>query len=134
MGAIHKIVIYALAVIGFVYLILLGSISFGPISGCDVTDIRKAVSPGSGREAKLVVRDCPDEADPMLALSLTSAVDAKKSHMAVIGVATTTDIDITWLSDTALQVSHPASFRIDQQPTQLDGIAVKFITKPPPSR
>lgn len=134
MGAIHKIVIYSLAALGLVYLILLGSISFGPISGCEVTDIRKAVSPGSGREAKLVVRDCPDEADPMLVLSLASPVAANQSQMVVLGIATTTtDADITWLSDAALQVSHPASFRIMQHPMELDGIAVKFVSKPAPA-
>lgn len=132
MAAIHKIVIYPLAAVGLVYLLLLGFIAFGPLAGCEVTDIKKAVSPATRRAAKLIVQHCPDEADPMLVLSLTDAVNAKKSQMVVIGVATTTDADLTWLSDTALQVSHPASFRLMQRPTQLDGIAVKFVSKPSP--
>lgn len=132
MAAIYKIVIYALAAVGLVYVLLLGVVTFGPGAGCAISEIKQAVSPGSRREAKLIVQHCREEADPMLVLSLTSAVDDKQSHAVVIGLATTTDVDITWLSDAALQVSHPVSFRIAQRPTALDGVAVTFVAKPAP--
>lgn len=129
MTRIHKGVIYSLAAVGLVYLLFLGFISFGPILGCEVTDIRKTVSPSDRHHAKLVVRECKDDTSPMLELNLSNKLRPNKFHIIVIGRATTTDADLTWLSDTALQVSHPASFRPTQRPTELDGIEIKFVIK-----
>ena len=65
----------------------------------------------------------------MLKLSLTKSARADRSHTVVLGTATTTDVDLTWLSGTALQVAHSGAFRPTQIPTDLDGVRVEFIRK-----
>jgi hypothetical protein len=46
-----------------------------------------------------------------------------------IGIATSTDVDVTWLSSKTLQVSHPGSFALDPVAPFLNGVEIEFVTK-----
>lgn len=127
---ILRSVIYFLALVGLGSVLLWAFVSFGPIPSCKVTELRMVISPSKQHEARLVVKKCTDKNDTVLELSISDKTDPNRLHSADIGIATTTDVDLTWLSGNKLQVSYPLTFQLTQQPSELDGIEIEFVTKP----
>ena len=132
MGKVYRVAIYSLAVVGLLYVLLLVAVSAGPMSGCEVVETRRAVSPDDHFDARLRVKRCRDEVSPMLELSVAKSASPDRSHAVVLGKATTTDVDLTWLSGTALQLAHSSAFRPTQMPTDLDGVRLQFVAKASP--
>lgn len=124
---IAKILTIVLALIGLGYLVLMASIWFVP--ACEISTIRMAISPNKKYEANLVVQKCPDENEPKLELQLFNKASPQQIHSSVIAAATSTDIDLTWLSDEKLQVLYSSSLQITQEPSELDSIQLIFMAK-----
>jgi hypothetical protein len=122
-------VIYLLAAIGLGILLLIAFISFGPIPNCEVTVLRVAISPTKQHEARLEIGKCEGK-DPELGLFIFNTSNPNVRKGAPIAAPTTTDIDLTWISNDRLQVSYPASLQLAQQPSDIDGIAIIFVSKP----
>ena len=127
---IPQAVIYALAIVGFGYLLLTAFVSFVSVPTCEVENFRMAISPSKQYEAKLVIEKCKDKNDPVITLNISNISKPKEFHSVVLGIATTTDIDLTWLSGIKLQVAYPASFQLTQESSRLNDIEIKFVTKP----
>jgi hypothetical protein len=126
---ILKAVIYLLAAIGLGTLLFVAFISFGPIPNCDVTVLRVAISPTKQHEARLEVGKCEGK-NPELNLFIFNTSKPNVRKGAPIAAPTTTDIDLTWISNDRLQVSYPVSLQLAQQPSDIDGIAIIFVAKP----
>jgi hypothetical protein len=127
---IPKAVIYALAIVGFGYLLLTLFVSLVPIPSCEVEDFRMTISPSKQYEAKLVIEKCQDKTEPVITLNISNKLKPKEVHSVVLGIATTTDIELTWLSGIKLQVAYPVTFQLTQEPSRLNDIEIKFVTKP----
>jgi hypothetical protein len=126
---IPKSIIYILAVIGLAYVFLQAFISFGPIPLCETTNIRVAVSPSHQYVAKLEVEKCNDKQEPMIQLSISNPSNPNLIQSVAIGPATTTDVDLTWLSGTRLLVAYPPTYQLTQQPSEIGNIEIEFVTK-----
>ena len=126
---IPKSLIYTFAVIGFAFVFFVLFVKFGPIPNCEVTVLKVALSPSKQHEAKLYINKCNNKTDPELELDILSKANPNAIHGFVIGSPTTTDIDLTWLSGNKLQVSYPRSFRLDQEPREIDNIEIVFVAK-----
>lgn len=124
---IAKTLTVVLALIGLGYLVLMASIWFGP--ACEISTLRTVISPNKKYEANLVVQKCPDKNEPTLELQIIDKDIPNQIHSSVIAVATSTDIDLTWLSEKKLQVLYPSSLRITQEPSELNSIQLAFTTK-----
>lgn len=124
---ILKPLVYVLAAIGLAYVSFLVFWSISP--SCEIADIRIAISPSKQHEARLIEETCPKH-DPSLVLRLTDKDTPNKSVNSTIAMATTTNVDITWLAENKLQVAYPQSLQLTQQPSQIDGVEIVFIAKP----
>ena len=127
---IPKPVIYILAVIGLAYVLLQTFFTFGPIRHCESDGLRVAISPSKQHIAKLEVEKCDDKPEPIIQLNISNSSNTNQVKSVTIGIATTTDLDLTWLSWNKLQVTYPPSFQLTQQPSEIDGIEIIFIAKP----
>lgn len=127
---IPNAVIYALAIVGLGYLLLTAFVSLVSIPSCEVEDFRMTISPSKQYEAKLVIEKCKDKTEPVITLNISNKLKPKELHSVVLGIATTTDIDLTWLTGIKLQVAYPVTFQLTQEPSELNGIEIKFVTKP----
>jgi hypothetical protein len=126
---IPKVIIYVLAVIGLVYVFQRAFISFGPISLCETSNIGVAMSPSKQHVAELEIRKCDDKPEPIIQLVMSNPSKPNQGQSVAIGIASTTDLDLTWLSGNRLQVAYPLSFELTQQPSEIDGIEILFVTK-----
>ena len=126
---IPKSAIYILAAIGLAYVLLQVFLTLGPIRHCETDGIRMAISPGKQRMAELKVEKCDDKPDPIIQLIISKPSTPDKGYSVAIGVATTTDLELTWLSWNKLQVTYPQSFQLTQQPSEIDGIEIVFVAK-----
>lgn len=124
-----KSIIYSFAVIGLAYVFLQAFISFGPIPLCETTNIRVAVSPSQQHVAKLEVEKCNDKQEQVIQLSISNPSNPKLIQSVAIGTATTTDLDLTWLSGNRLQVTYPSTYQLTQQPSEIGNIEIEFVTK-----
>jgi hypothetical protein len=97
---------------------------------CETDGIRVAISPSKQRIAELKVERCDDKPDPIIQLIISNPSTPNQSNSVAIGIATTTDLDLTWLSWNKLQVIYPPSFQLTQQPSEIDSIEIVFIAKP----
>jgi hypothetical protein len=122
-----KPLIFLLATIGLCFLFLQ---SFWNFPDCESEVIRRAVSPDNQHEASVLVEQCKNRSGPELTLSISNRETSKRRNSVRIGAATTTDIDLTWLSESRLQFSFPNSFNITQQPSEIGGIEIRFLPKP----
>ena len=127
--AIPKSVIYILAAIGLAYVLLRVFFAFGPIRHCESDGMRMAISPSKQHIAELKVEKCDDKPEPIIQLSISNPSTPNQSKSVAIGIATTTDIDLTWLSGNRLQVTYPQFFQLTQQPSEIDSIEIVFVTK-----
>ncbi len=125
---LRKLALYSLAVIGLAFVALQLFVWLSPHT-CWDNVIRTTVSPGREHEASLVITQCNDKAAPVLVLSVKNISGSNKEVMAKLGAATSTDIDLTWLSTDTLQVSYPPAFSLTQQPDDLNGIHIEFKEK-----
>lgn len=126
---IAKILTFVLALIGLGYLMLMTSIWLVP--ACEISTLRMAISPNKKYETNLVVQKCPDENEPKLELQIFSKDSPKQIHSSIIAAATSTDVDLTWLSDRKLQVMYPTSLQLTQEPSELYNIQLVFWSKTP---
>lgn len=122
--------IYIFALIGLAYVLFLVYFTVGPMSHCEVIDIRMAMSPTKLHVAKLEIEKCNDKNDPVIQLIISEQFKPKQSRSVTIGDATTTDLDLTWLTPNELQVAYPSSLKLTQEPTDILGVKIVFITKP----
>jgi hypothetical protein len=121
-----KIAVFV-AAIGLSY-VLLRSFFWSP--DCESEVIRRAVSPDNKHEAIVVTEQCKKRSEPELRLSIISQDSPTRSIGVIIGTASTTDVDVVWLSVSRLQFSFPTSFKITQQPSEIGGIEISFVPKP----
>lgn len=119
-----KSALYLFATVGLSYLLLQ---SFSSLPVCESDVIRRTVSPDNRHEAKVVVERCNDQSRPQLKLSISKQATPKKSVSVSIGAATTTDVDITWLSESRLQFFYPTSFMVTQEPSEIGEIEIRFL-------
>jgi hypothetical protein len=124
---IAKILTFVLALIGLSYLVLMTSIWVVP--ACEVITTRIAISPSNQHEANLVIEKCPDKNEPKLELRIFNKNTPKQYRSIVIAAATSTDVDLSWLSDKKLQVIYPTSLQLTQEPSELDNIQLVFLVK-----
>lgn len=124
---IPKSVIYVLAIIGFGYCALLLIASSDLIRSCDSQPIVKLLSPSAQLEAKLYIEDCDNGRAPMVTLDVRNMATPDRSASVELGVATSNDFKVTWLSDTALQVFYPSTFKLSQEPSSVNGVDLRLI-------
>ena len=120
-----KPLIFLFATIGLCFLFLQ---SFWGSPNCESEVIRRAVSPDNQHEASIWVEQCKNRPGPELMLSISNRETPKKRNSVRISAATTTDIDLTWLSGSRLQFSFPNSFNATQQPSEIGGIEIRFFS------
>ena len=65
----------------------------------------------------------------MIQLVILNPSKPNEGRSVAIGTASTTDLELTWLSGNRLQVTYPLSFELTQQPSEIDGIEILFVTK-----
>ena len=123
-------IIYIFAAIGFAYVAFGIYISYGPTRSCRIDGIAMVVSPNSHRQAKLVIKRCNDTNDPMVVLSISDKSDPRKEEMSDIGIATTTDFELTWVRDENLRLGYPSSFNLTQRPHSIGGVRIELTSKP----
>lgn len=126
---IPKSAIYVLALIGFGYCALLLVVSSGLVRSCESQPIVKLVSPSAQLEAKLYIDHCDNGRAPMVTLGVRNMATPDQSTSVELGVATSNDFKVTWLSDNALQVSYPSTFKLSQEPSSVDGVGLRLIPK-----
>lgn len=124
-----KPIIYVFATIGFTFVAVNAYLSSGLARSCDVTSLATAVSPSTQRVARLQVESCNYRAEPVITLSISAEMNPKEWHSSSLGAATSTDMDLTWLSDETLQLAYPESFRLGSVSPFLDGVEVDFAPK-----
>jgi hypothetical protein len=112
--------------IGLSYLLLR---SFFGSPDCESEVVRRAISPDNKHEAIVATEQCKKRAGPELRLSIVNRATPGKSIGVIIGAASTTDIDVVWLSGSRLQFSFPTSFKVTQQPSEIGGIEISFVPK-----
>ena len=125
---IPKSLVYILAIIGSGYVLLIAIFSFIPM--CKTSEIRMAISPSNQHGAKIVVEMCPKQAEPKLELSIFDIATPDHTYSTTLANATTTDVELTWLSDNRLQVLYPPSLQLAQEPFELNGVEIKFVINP----
>ncbi|GFE83587.1 hypothetical protein GCM10011487_55870 [Steroidobacter agaridevorans] len=126
---ILKPVVYLLAAIGLAFVALNLYLSSGLVRSCDVDSLTTVVSPDGQREARLRIVTCNYESSPMVTLSLSRQSTPKVEHSTRIGVATSTELDLTWLSNEDLRLSYPESFVLASTAPFLDGVEIQFSPK-----
>ena len=88
------------------------------------------ISPSKQHGAKLVVEMCPKQAEPKLELSIFDMATPNHTYSTTIANATSTNLELTWLSDNRLQVLYPPSLQLTQEPFELNGVEIKFVINP----
>lgn len=99
------------------------------IPSCEIISTSGAVSINKLHEANLIVEKCPDQNEPELVLRILNKNNPNQSVSSVIAKSTLTDVDLIWLSDRKLQITHPQSLKLFQKPTSLENIELVFLEK-----
>ncbi|WP_150119684.1 hypothetical protein [Collimonas pratensis] len=123
-----KPLIYLLAAVGLAY-VFFSYILSSFIPSCENETIQSVLSPDKQREAKIVVEKCSNQSGGVLKLSLSNQTNSRKIDSVNIGVATAKDVGITWLSENRLQLAYSDSYQILQQPSEIDGVEIRFVSK-----
>ena len=123
---IVKPVIYALALVGLGYGVLLLVVYSGLVRSCQSQPIVKLLSPSAQFEAELYIEHCNDGQAPMVTLEVRDSATPDQSTSVKLGVATSNDFKVTWLSDEALQVSYPTTFKLSQEPSSVNGVNLRL--------
>lgn len=108
--------------------VLLHSLFWSP--DCESEVVRRAVSPDAKHEAIVETELCKKKSGAELRLNIVSQATPEKSFSVIVGAASTTDVDVVWLSGDRLQLFHPSSFKLTQEPTEIGGIEISFVPKP----
>jgi len=103
--------------------------SFFGSPDCESEVVRRAISADNKNEAVIVNEQCKKRSGPELRLKIISQATPEKSVSVIIGAATTTEVDVVWLSRSRLQFSFPTSFKVTQQPSEIGGIEISFVPK-----
>ncbi len=119
----------ALAILVVGYLAFGLYLSSGLARTCRVDELAAVVSPNTRSVAKLQVEKCNYEPDATVVLDLSEKETPNKSVSSKLGVATTSDLEVRWLSDHRLQVSYPNTFKLSQSPPSLGGIDIELVAK-----
>lgn len=124
---IPKPIIYALAIIGFGYCVFALTVSSGLVGACQLQPVVKLLSPSSKLQAELFIERCDDKNPPMVSLGVRNMATPDQFNSVELGVATSNDFKVTWLSDERLQVSYPSGFRLSQEPSSVNGVDLRLV-------
>jgi hypothetical protein len=132
---IPKPIIYVFALVGFAYVAFGLYLSSGLANVCQVQNIAEAISPNTQRVARLEVKKCNDGRSPMVVLNISDQANPNQEQAAELGMATTTDFSLTWLSNLELRLMYPRTFKLSQSYSLvggavLSGIDIALIPKP----
>lgn len=122
-----KLVVYFFAVIGFLFVAGYVLMHFMPY--CEMDRFRMAVSPSQQHQASLAIENCRSKNSPIVRIEISERSKPDRMHAVEIGAATSTDFDLTWLSNASLRVAYPDKFVLTQQPSEIAGIAIIFAAK-----
>jgi hypothetical protein len=126
---ILKAIVYIFAVIGVGFVALNVYMSSGLVRSCDGRSLATVVSPDGRREARLRIEKCNDEPNPMITLALSEAATPREEHSTKIGVATSTELDVTWLSNGELRLTYPESLSLASPSPFLNGVEINYVPK-----
>lgn len=123
-----NILVYFFASIGVIFIALL---AFSDHSSCISYPIKAAVSKNQQRKAELVFKNCNNSLESIIYLSIYDKFNTKYYTQTEIAKATSTDIDLTWVSENELEVLYPKNLDIEKGTpyTELNGVQVQFIQK-----
>ena len=127
-----KILVYVFATIGVIYIALL---AFAYNSSCISYPIKSAVSKNQQRKAELIVNSCKNSMESSIYLAIYNKSDAKYYTQTEISKATSTDIDLSWVSENELDVLYPKNLDIEKgaryttKGHELNGVQVTLIQK-----
>lgn len=127
--AVSKPILYVLAAIGFVYVVVTLYVWSGLARTCTGNDVRTAVSPSLERTARIRVESCNDRDRPMVVLDLSDRSNPDRSSSVELGIATSTDLDLTWKSDHELSVALPSTFKLSQEPGAVGDVQLQLVFK-----
>jgi len=122
----RQFTICLIAALGVCYLIL---VAMGFFAQCQYEELRTVESPGSVHEAKLFLRKCRNDPSPIVELRMSTTSKASEYQSFDLGDASTTDIDLTWLSKESLLVTYPTSFKLRRTITDMDDVKITFKAK-----
>ena len=126
---IIKLLSIVLAILGVSYLVFGLFLSSGLARTCRVDQLVAVVSPNTRIVAKLQVERCSYETDAMVVLDISEKETPNKSTSSKLGVATTSDIEVRWLSDHRLQVLYPNTFKPAQSQLSVGGMEIELVGK-----
>lgn len=124
-----KPLMYVFATIGCAFVALNAYMCSGFARSCELTTLATVVSPNTEHVARLEIEKCNYKAGPEVALRISSKSNPKAWDSSAIGAATSTDLDLTWLSDEKLQVIYPESFHPASVAPYLGGVAIALASK-----
>ena len=128
-----KSLVYLFAAAGVFYVAFL---AFAYNSSCITYPIKSAVSKNQQRKAELTVNSCKNSMGSSIDLAIYNKSDAKNHTKTEISKATSTDIDLSWVSENELEVLYPKNLDIEKgayfttRGYELNGVQVTLIQKP----
>ena len=122
-----KPIIYALAIIGFAYCVFALIVSSGLFGSCELQPVVKLLSPSAQLQAELFIERCKDRGAPMVSLGVRKMAAPDQLDSVELGVATSNDFKVTWLTDERLQVDYPSGFRLSQEPSSVNGVELRLV-------
>ncbi len=127
MKILTKTILGILATVG---LLTIGLNIIGiPTADCQVSPLRATTAPSGNRFAKLQLRSCIIEEDSGVHLLIGQESEGSISSVKLFGT-TSTDFELSWRSDSALDVITPEVIEASRLPYELKGVEIRIVHRP----
>ncbi len=123
MKKLLNLLLYGFALIGMGMVALQLYSHTAAVARCEEVVLARASAPAGASDARVtasvVNQQCTDLPSARLQLVLQHSDTPKQSRIAPLGDATTSDIDLTWLTERKLKIIYPATYQPTAMPRDI---------------